>query len=72
VLSWTAGSEVVAVAGGILLGVGLYQAYKGLAETFMDESDTTKMTPRVRRAFAALGIVGHLARTVVFGLTGTG
>lgn len=72
VLGWPAGSELVAVAGAVLIGVGVYQAYKGVSEKFLESSRTGEMSPGVRRAYAALGIFGHLARGVVFVLSGYG
>lgn len=72
VLGWTGGSVIVAVAGGVLIGVALYQGYKGLAREFIEESNTATMNWRLRRAYEAAGVFGHLARMVVFGLTGYG
>jgi hypothetical protein len=72
VLGWSVGPEIVGIAGGILLGVGVYQAYKGLTRGFMKESNVAKMSPSLERSFEVLGVWGHLARTVVFGLTGYG
>ncbi|HEX5224397.1 MAG TPA: DUF1206 domain-containing protein [Solirubrobacteraceae bacterium] len=72
VLGWSVGPEIVGVVGAILLGVGAYQAYKGLSRRFMQESNVAKMAPSLERGFEALGVCGHLARTVVFGLTGYG
>jgi Domain of Unknown Function (DUF1206) len=72
VLAWAGGPEIVGAVGAALLGVGLYQGYKGLAAKFMEEAETAKMNARVRRAYQAAGVFGHLARMVVFGLTGYG
>jgi hypothetical protein len=72
VLGWTGGTVLVAVAGGVLIGVALYQGYKGLSRTFVEEADTARMSPAVKRAYEWLGVFGHLARMVVFGLTGYG
>jgi hypothetical protein len=72
VLGWSGGTVIVAIAGCVLAGVGLYQGYKGLSKRFVEEADTTSMSERARRAYEALGVFGHLARMVVFGLTGYG
>jgi hypothetical protein len=72
VLGWPAGPELVAVAGAVLIGVGAYQAYKGLARKFMQESRTQEMERSVRRGFALLGMLGHVARGIVFALIGYG
>jgi hypothetical protein len=72
VLGWSGGTVIVGIAGGVLVGVGLLQAYKGLARKFVEEADTAEMTAAVRRAYTALGVLGHLARAVVFALVGYG
>jgi hypothetical protein len=72
VLGWPAGPELVAAAGAVLIGVGVYQGYKGLARKFMETSRTEEMEPRTRSAYAALGAFGHAARAVVFILVGYG
>lgn len=72
VLGWTAGPEIVGIAGAVLIGVGAYQGYKGVARKFLEDSRTGEMSPAVKRAFTALGVFGHLARLVVFALIGYG
>jgi len=72
VLGWTGGPEIVGIVGAIFIGVALYQGYKGVSEKFMDSSNTAQMSRQVRRAYTAIGIFGHLARMVVFGLVGYG
>jgi hypothetical protein len=72
VLGWSGGTVIVGVAGCVLIGVGLYQGYKGLARRFLDEADTSKASAQTRRAYELLGVFGHLARMVVFALTGYG
>jgi hypothetical protein len=72
VLGWTGGPEIVALAGLVLICVGLYQAYKGLARKFLEEADTSRMSDGVKGAYTALGIFGHVARAVVFALAGYG
>ncbi len=72
VLDWTGGTTIVGVVGAILIGVALYQGYKGLSKKFLEESKTEDMSYRVKRAFTAIGVFGHLARMVVFGLVGYG
>lgn len=70
VMDWTGGQLLVGAAGVIMLGVAAYQAYKGLSRDFLDDSKTEQMSESVKRTFTALGVVGHLARGVVFGLVG--
>jgi hypothetical protein len=70
VLGWPGGQLLVGLAGIIIVGVGLEQGYKGLKKKFLEQSKTEEMSERVRRAFTALGVFGHLARMVVFVLIG--
>jgi hypothetical protein len=72
VLGWTGGTVIVGIAGAILIGVALYQGYKGVSRKFLDDSKTEEMSREVERAFTAIGVFGHLARMVVFGLVGYG
>ena len=70
VLGWPAGTWLVGLAGAILIGVGLYQAYRGVKQEFLKDSKTEEMSPTVRKWIEAIGTFGHLARGVVFGLVG--
>ncbi len=72
VLGWPGGTVIVGGVGLVLIGVALYQAYEGLARKFLDKAETARMSRRVKRAYAGLGVFGHLARMVVFALTGYG
>jgi len=72
VLGWTGGRVLVAIAGVVLIGVAGYQAYKGLKRKFLEDSKTAEMGPAIKRAFTVLGVVGHLARAVIFVLVGYG
>src|ERR1035441_7537109 len=72
VLDWTGGTVIVGVAGAILIGVALFQGYKGVSKKFLDDSKTREMSREVKRGVTAIGIFGHLARMVVFGLIGYG
>jgi Domain of Unknown Function (DUF1206) len=70
VLDWPAGPWLVGLAGLVVIGVGLDQARKGLTRSFLEDSKTERMDRRTERAFTALGLVGHLARAVVFAMIG--
>jgi hypothetical protein len=72
ILGWPGGPVIVAVGGLVVLGVGVYQGYKGLARTFLEDSDTARMSQGAREAFTALGLVGYVARAVIFILIGYG
>ena len=70
VLGWPAGTWLVGIAGAVLIGIGLYQGYRGLSKDFLKDSKTEQMSPRVRNWIQWIGTFGHLARMVVFGLVG--
>ena len=70
VLSWPAGTWLVGLGGVILIGVGLWNAYRGLARKFEDKWNTGHMGAAARRWGGRAGVVGHLARAVVFTLIG--
>lgn len=70
VFGWPGGTWLVGIAGAVLIGVGLYQGYRGLSRDFLKDSKTEQMSPRMREVVEWLGVFGHLARMVVFGLVG--
>jgi hypothetical protein len=70
VLGWPGGTWLVGIAGAVLIGIGLYQGYRGLSKDFLKDSKTEQMSPRVRSWIEWIGSFGHLARMVVFGLVG--
>jgi hypothetical protein len=72
VLGWTGGTWLVGIAGAILIGVALYQAYKGLARKFLEDAKTGEMSEGVQKAYTALGVFGIVARAVIFALIGYG
>jgi hypothetical protein len=72
VLGWPGGTVVVAIAGAVVIGVGVYQAFKGVARKFLEETDTAAMSPEARKGFTVLGVFGYVARAVVFVLVGYG
>jgi fumarate reductase subunit D len=70
VLGWPAGVWLVGIAGVIVIGIALYQAYRGVTTDFLKDAKTEQMGGTTRRWYTRLAIVGHLARSVVFGLIG--
>jgi hypothetical protein len=70
VLGWPAGTWIVGIAGGVMIGVAAYQGYRGITKKFLHDSKVEEMGPRVRKWISRLGTIGHLARMVVFGLVG--
>lgn len=72
VLGWPGGPILVAIAGAVVIAVGLYQAYKGLSRSFEKESDVEHMAASTRTAFGIIGVTGHVARAVTFVVIGYG
>jgi hypothetical protein len=72
VLGWPGGPVLVTIAGVVLIGVGVYQGYEGVARKFCEDARTDQMGPAIRRSYTALGVFGYLARMIVFVLVGYG
>jgi hypothetical protein len=70
VLGWPGGQWLVGVAGVVLIGLGLYQGYRGVSKDFLKDSKTEQMSASVRKWIEWIGTLGHLARGIVFGLVG--
>jgi hypothetical protein len=70
VLGWPGGTWIVGIAGVVMIGVALYQGYRGITQSFLKDSKTEQMSPAVERWISRVGTVGHLARMIVFGLVG--
>jgi hypothetical protein len=54
----------------VLIGVGLYQGYKGITKSFLKDSRIERMGRETKRWITLIGMFGHLARMVVFALVG--
>lgn len=70
VFGWPAGTWLVGIAGVVLIGIGLYQGYRGISKDFLKDSKSEQMSPRLQNWIEWIGSFGHLARMVVFGLIG--
>jgi Domain of Unknown Function (DUF1206) len=70
VFSWPAGRWIVGLAGLCVIGAGIYNGYRGLSCKFAERWNTGEMSAAVRRWATRIGVVGLLARLVVFGLIG--
>jgi len=70
VFGWPAGTWLVGFAGAVLIGIGLYQGYRGVSKDFLKDSKTEEMSAGMRQWIKWIGSFGHLARMVVFGLVG--
>jgi hypothetical protein len=70
VLGWPAGRWLIVAAGIVVVGVGLWNLYRGVARKFDDKWRVGRLSPAVRKWGTRAGVVGHVARFVVFGLVG--
>ncbi|MDX6481264.1 MAG: hypothetical protein QOG85_1774 [Gaiellaceae bacterium] len=70
VFDWPAGTWLVGIAGVVLVGIGLFQGYRGVTSDFLKDSKTEQMSPGVRTWIEWIGTFGHLARMVVLGMVG--
>ena len=68
VLSWPAGTWLVALAGACIIGVGLFNGYRGVTQKFADRwrGEHTDVGTWAKR----VGVIGLLSRLVVFCLIG--
>jgi hypothetical protein len=72
VLGWPGGPVMVTIAGLVVIGVGVYQGYKGITRKFEEESQVQRMSSGTRTAFTVVGVTGHIARAITFILIGYG
>ena len=70
VLSWPGGTWIVGIAGAVIIGVGGWNAYRGIARTFEKKWKMREMSGSERTWAGRAGVVGHIARGVVFALIG--
>jgi hypothetical protein len=68
VLSWPAGTWIVGLAGACILGAGFWNVYRAVTKKFEDRWRGGSWM--ARKWGARIGVAGHLARGVVFGLIG--
>jgi hypothetical protein len=69
VLSWPGGTWIVGIAGALLIGVGLHNGYRGVERKFLKRW-RDNLGESARRWGSRAGVVGLLARAVVFVLIG--
>lgn len=64
------GRWIVAAVGLAILGAGAFNVWRAVSRKFLEKLKLRKMSNAEERVFTWLGVVGHLARGVVFGLIG--
>ncbi len=70
VLSWPGGRWIVGITGLVVVGVGCWNLYRGLARKFEDKWRVGGLSPAIRTWGGRAGVLGHVARFVVFALIG--
>jgi hypothetical protein len=70
VLGWPGGRWLVGIAGVVMIGGAIYQAYYGLSGHFTRQIKTAEMKRGQLERLRTLGKVGFSARAVVFALIG--
>jgi Domain of Unknown Function (DUF1206) len=70
IFDWPGGRWIVGIVGLCIVGAGLWNLYRGIAKKFEDKWRTAQMSEIARKWGDRAGVVGHLARAVVFGLIG--
>jgi hypothetical protein len=70
ILGWPGGQLIVAIGGGVLIAISLYQMYDAFRGKFARGIKAQQMGPVERWSFLLLGYIGLTARAVVFGLIG--
>jgi Domain of Unknown Function (DUF1206) len=69
-LEWPGGRWIVGGVGLAILCAGAFNAYRALSGSFRDALREEQMSGAERPWYTAFGVVGHLARAVVFALIG--
>jgi hypothetical protein len=70
VLAWPAGRVIVVVVGLIIIGVGGAAVVKGVKSSFLEEIDTSSMSPAARKGVARLGQVGYIVKGIALAVVG--
>jgi hypothetical protein len=69
ILGWPAGTWIVGIAGALIIGVGLWNLYRGLSRNF-EKKWRSGMGETARKWGGRAGVLGHIARAAVFTLIG--
>jgi Domain of Unknown Function (DUF1206) len=70
VLDWPGGRWLAGAIGLGVIGWGLGSAYRGVSRSFKDDLHPERMSETARRWTTRAGVVGYVARAVVFVLVG--
>jgi hypothetical protein len=70
VFGWPGGRFLVAAAGLILIGIGVWHVYKGISRRFLKQIDLAEAPPAATRLVTRLGQVGFPAKGIALALVG--
>ncbi|WP_079159373.1 DUF1206 domain-containing protein [Streptomyces griseus] len=70
VLGWTGGQWLVGLAGAVVVGAGLWMAYRAVTRAYHKHLKLSEMTRKARRAVDVVGVFGGTARGVLFATAG--
>jgi Domain of Unknown Function (DUF1206) len=70
VMDWPLGRWIVAAVGLGILGVGVFNYWRGITQSFKKKLKLRKMSDVEEKVFTIIGMIGHIARGTVFGLVG--
>lgn len=70
ILDWPLGVWIVALVGAALIGVGLYNMYRGVSRKFRKKLDTREMGRLEERWACRIAVAGLLGKGLIFGLVG--
>ena len=68
ILGWPAGKWIVMAIAAAIAGAALWNLYRGISQRFLKQLKTGEMSSTVRRWATRIGVVGLIARAVVFGV----
>lgn len=68
VLGWPGGRWIVLAAALAIAGAALWNGYRGVTAKFEEKLETGRMSGGEKKTAKALGVAGHVARGVVFGI----
>ncbi|MYU35683.1 DUF1206 domain-containing protein [Streptomyces sp. SID8358] len=69
-LGWTGGQWIVGIAGVVVVGAGLWIAFRAIARKYHKHLKTAEMTRRTRQAVDVVGVFGGAVRGGVFATAG--
>ena len=70
VMHHTLGRWLVGIVGVVVVIIGLYLVYEGIARRFKDQLKLGEMSPQTRTLVVAVGAIGTTARGIVFAVAG--